>query len=273
MSKTQRKYISRTVVLTSIAVLVFFFVKSNFEKSEVALAQEDNNVSLPFEGQIEPADPAKFYKKPGYSPYAGKNYPERPLFGDEHVHTGWSADAGMSGATLTPEDAVKFARGDEVVSTSGQPVKLGRPCDWVAISDHSDGMGIIAELRAGNPELMENPMLKKWHDMMLAGGDEAGKATMELIHAQSTATLPDVIKDPKFAKSVWEKNNDIMEKYNEPGRFTTLIAYEWTSNAGGGDNLHRNVIYRDGKDKADQVLPFTTFQSENPEELWKWMDA
>ena len=71
--------------------------------------------------------------------------------------------------------------------------------------------------------------------------------------------------DPKFAKSVWEKNTAIMEKYNEPGRFTAFIGYEWTSNAGGGDNLHRNVIYRDGKDKADQVLPMTTFQSENPE--------
>ena len=63
----------------------------------------------------------------------------------------------------------------------------------------------------------------------------------------------------------------IAEKYNEPGRFTAFIGYEWTSNAGGGDNLHRNIIYRDNKDKADQVLPYTTFQSENPEDLWKWM--
>ena len=64
-----------------------------------------------------------------------------------------------------------------------------------------------------------------------------------------------------------------MEKYNEPGRFTAFIGYEWTSNAGGGDNLHRNVIYRDAKAKADEVLPMTTFDSENPEDLWKWMSA
>jgi hypothetical protein len=95
---------------------------------------------------------------------------------------------------------------------------------------------------------------------------------MELIQAQSTGTLPPAVKDPKFAKTIWEKNNAIMERYNEPGRFTAFIAYEWTSNAGGGDNLHRNVIYRDGKDKADSLLPYTTFQSENPEDLWKWMD-
>jgi hypothetical protein len=74
-------------------------------------------------------------------------------------------------------------------------------------------------------------------------------------------------------KSVWQQYTAMAEKYNEPGRFTAMIGYEWTSNAGGGDNLHRNVIYRDGKDKADQALPMTTFVSENPEELWKWMDG
>jgi Protein of unknown function (DUF3604) len=225
------------------------------------------------QGEIRPADPAKFYKKPGYSPYAGRNYPTRPLWGDEHLHTGWSVDAGMVGATLTPDDAVRFARGEQVTSTSGQPVQLARPLDWVAITDHSDGMGVISELRGGNPELMAEPVLKRWRDMMLGGGEQAKAATMELIHAQATGTLPAAIKDPKFAAAVWQKNTAIMEKYNEPGRFTALIAYEWTSNAGGGDNLHRNVIYRDGKDRADQMLPYTTFQSENPEDLWTWMQS
>ena len=65
----------------------------------------------------------------------------------------------------------------------------------------------------------------------------------------------------------------ITEKYNEPGRFTAFIAYEWTSNYGGGNNLHRNVIYRDGKAKADLVAPMTTFDSENPEDLWTWMQG
>ena len=92
-------------------------------------------------GQLDPAAIARFYKKPGYSPYAGRNYPTRVFWGDQHVHTGWSADAGMSGATLTPEDAVRFARGEEVVSNTGQPVKLSRPLDWIAVTDHSDGDG------------------------------------------------------------------------------------------------------------------------------------
>ncbi len=222
-------------------------------------------------GEIQPADPAKFHKEPGYSPYAGRRYPERPYFGDEHVHTSWSMDAGGFGTTLGPEEATRFARGEEVTSTSGQPVRLGQPLDWVAVTDHSDGMGVITEIKAANPELLADPTIKKWYGMFGAGPTEARAAVMELIQAQATKKLPPLFMDPKFARSLWVRNTAIADKYNEPGRFTTLIGYEWTSNAGGGDNLHRNVIYRDDKDKADRVVPYTTFQSENPEDLWGWM--
>ena len=222
-------------------------------------------------GEIQPADPAKFHKEPGYSPYAGRRYPERPYLGDEHVHTSWSVDAGGTGTTLGPEEATRFARGEELMATSGQPVKLGQPLDWVAITDHSDMMGMITEIKGGNPEMMADPTLKRWREMFNGGPVEAKKAVMELVAAQSNKKLPPITTDPRFAKSVWAKNTAIAEKYNEPGRFTAFIGYEWTSNAGGGDNLHRNIIYRDNKDKADGVLPSTTFQSENPEDLYKWM--
>ena len=104
-------------------------------------------------GEVSPPDPSKLHKEAGYSPYAGRRYPTRPFFGDEHVHTGWSADAGAAGATLGPEEATRFARGEEVTSSTGQPAQLGTPLDWVAITDHSDGMGVITEIKAGNPEL------------------------------------------------------------------------------------------------------------------------
>ena len=101
------------------------------------------------------------------------------------------------------------------------------------------------------------------------GGQEGGDGVDRRTGDQEAAAAASWIRGSR--KSVWAKNTAIAEKYNEPGRFTAFIGYEWTSNAGGGDNLHRNIIYRDGKDKADRVLPYTTFQSENPEDLWKWM--
>lgn len=222
-------------------------------------------------GAINAEAAARAFPKRGFSPYANRNYPTRPLWGDQHLHTGWSADAGAFGCTLGPEEAVRMARGEQVTSSLGDPVRLSRPLDWVVVTDHSDGAGVIFEIKAGNPEMMTDPVLKKWHDMMHSG--KGVEAASEMIRAQSSKQLPDALKDPKLAMSVWKKNTAIMEKYNEPGVFTALIGYEWTSNAGGGDNLHRNVIYRDGKDKADQVVPMTTFESENPEDLWKWLAA
>ena len=141
-------------------------------------------------GQLDPATIARFYKAPGYSPYAGRSYPTRVYWGDQHVHTGWSVDAGMSGATLTPEDAVRFARGEQVISNTGQAVKLHGRTTWIAVTDHSDGVGVIAEIKAANPELMADKTLKRWHDLMQAGPEQAATATMELINAQSNKRLP-----------------------------------------------------------------------------------
>ena len=234
-----------------------------------AMAGAQDPVASDDIGIINPEAAAHAFPKRGFSPYAGRNYPTRVFWGDQHVHTGWSADAGAFGATLGPEDALRFARGEQVTSSLGEPAKLSRPLDWVAVTDHSDAAGVIFEIRDGNPNLMIDPIAKRWHDMMASG--QGVQAASEMIAAQSNNKVPSVMKDPRLAMSIWEKNTSIMEKYNEPGRFTAFIGYEWTSNAGGGDNLHRNVIYRDGKDKADEMLPMTTFDSENPEDLWKWM--
>ena len=210
---------------------------------------------------------------PNVAANTGKGAAKKLLWGDTHQHTGWSADAGAFGARLSPEDALRFARGEEITSSSGQPVRLDRPLDFIVIADHSDGMGVIQEMRAGNPLVLNDPMGKRWTDMMKAGGKQGLQAAMEMIDAQSNNRLPDYVKNKDIAMSVWQKNTAIQEKYNEPGRFTTLIGYEWTSNYGGGDNLHRNVIFRDNKDKADAMVPYTTFDSENPEDLWKWMQT
>ena len=199
-------------------------------------------------------------------------YPERAYFGDTHVHTGWSADAGQDGAVTSPEDAFRFASGEEVTSNTAQKVKLSRPMDWMVITDHSDGMGTISEIQAGNPEMISDPFLKRMYEAMKGGDEEASRAVMlELIDRQSNGKLPAQVMDPKWMVSAWKKTIAIADKYNAPGKFTAMIGYEWTVNAGGGDNLHRNVILRDGADKAGQVLPLTTFQTMDPEKLWVWM--
>jgi len=207
------------------------------------------------------------------APSAAPAYPGKLLWGDQHVHTGWSADAGLAGTTLGPEDAVRFARGEPVKASNGEPAQLQRALDWVAVADHSDGMGTINEMQAGNAEMLADATVKRWHDMMAKGGKDADAASREAINAQAAQKLPKVMMDPKWTTSAWEKTVDIMEKYNEPGKFTAFIAYEWTSNGENGQNLHRNVLFRDGKDRADQILPFSAWQSEDPEKLWAWMDA
>ena len=199
-------------------------------------------------------------------------YPEHAYFGDTHVHTGWSADAGMDGAVTSPEDAFRFARGDTVKSNTGQDAKLARPLDWMVITDHSDGMGTINEIRAGNPKMISDPFLKRMYEVMKSGDEAAAsKVVLELINLQSTGKLPKQVLDPEWMVSAWNKTIAIADKYNDPGKFTALIGYEWTVNAGGGDNLHRNIIYRDDATYAGQMLPLTTFQTQDPEKLWEWM--
>ncbi|MEN9569028.1 MAG: hypothetical protein RL172_259 [Bacteroidota bacterium] len=201
-------------------------------------------------------------------------YPERVYWGDQHLHTAWSADAGAAGTTIGPEDALRFAMGEQIKNNSGQPTKLDRPLDWLCVSDHSDGMGVLSFIIGGDPELMKEPLLKQWHDGITSGDPKRmQQAKMEMVHAQSTETLPKIVMDSSFARTVWDKNIEIVEKYNSPGKFTAFIAYEWTSNYGGGNNLHRNIIYRGNGQEARQMLPATTFVSADPESLWKWMQA
>ena len=217
-----------------------------------------------------------FPSKPPYSPYVGRNYPTRPFFGDTHLHTSFSFDAGAFGARLTPRDAYLFAKGNVVTASSGQPAKLSRPLDFLVVTDHSDNMGFFPDLFSGIPSIMADPTGKRWNEMIHNG--KGNEAAMEIIIAFSHGTFPkDLLYLPGTPayQNAWQETIKAAEEANEPGRFTAVIGYEWTSNT-GGNNLHRNVIFRDNGDKALQVEPYITMKplgSDNPADLWKWMAA
>jgi hypothetical protein len=230
-----------------------------------------------------PGDPAatlsRAYPGTAYSPYAQRRFPTWPLWGDTHLHTGLSVDAGLFGARLGLEDAYRFARGEEVVSNTGQPVKLARPLDWLVIADHSDAMGFFKDLAAGAPGILAFEDGKRWYDGLQAGGQASVDAALDLITMFSQGTIPpDLLAQyspgSKIYASVWEKVVNTAEAYNDPGRFTALIGFEWTSLV-NGNNLHRNVIFRDGAAKAGQVVPFTTqapIGSTDPLDLYEWLE-
>jgi hypothetical protein len=212
--------------------------------------------------------------KINYSPYADKLYPTEVYFGDTHHHTANSGDAFMNGDRLGPADAYRFARGEEVLSSTGVPAKLSRPLDFLVISDHAEGLGVMYEVYNDNPSFMANDTLKRWSSMMKAGGAEAANAMNEVISGQAQGTLPKELSDPAISgpvmRSVWQQYTETADQFNDPGRFTAMIGYEWTS-VPGGNNLHRNVLFRDDKTKAGKVMPFSAWQSEDPEKLWAWM--
>ena len=211
-----------------------------------------------------------------YSPYAQRDYPTRPLFGDTHLHTMASFDAGAFGARLTPRDAYRFAEGEEVTSSTGIPVRLSRPLDFLVVSDHSDNMGVFGDLLAGKPNILADPQGKAWYDLIKAG--KGAEAAVQMVRAFGSGGFPKALTyvpgNPGYT-AAWLDNIAAAEEYNRPGRFTALIGYEWTSGT-NGNNLHRNVIFRDNGDKAKQVEPFVTLKpigSDDPRDLWKWMAA
>jgi len=194
-----------------------------------------------------------------YSPYAQRNFPNLPLWGDTHLHTAISFDAGSFGARLLPPDAYRFAKGEEVISSTGQPVRLSRPLDFLMVADHSDNMGFFPKLQAGAPYVMASEKGRRWHEMINAGGQEGVKAAAEIIGGFSQGKFPEELKSlpgTRIYRSTWDDIINAAEEANNPGHFTAFIGYEWTSMV-KGNNLHRVVMYRDGADRARLMEPFT----------------
>lgn len=204
-----------------------------------------------------------------YSPYLREDFPNQVFFGDTHLHTSYSADAGMVGATTTPDDAYRFAKGEEVVSSQGVPARLQRPLDFLVVSDHAENLGLAVALDKQDPVLAANEWGKQLSALFAPRDIDARSKSYEF-WMSATYTGDDPLAGTAFGKTMWNQVTEAAERHNAPGAFSAVIGFEWTSMPGGA-NLHRNVIFRDGKERADQIVPISAYDTEDAEELWAWM--
>lgn len=212
-----------------------------------------------------------------YSPYVRRSarsggLAENLYWGDTHLHTSFSMDAGMFGTVLGPEDAYRFARGETVTSNTGQRVRAVRPLDFLVVADHAENLGVPLLLAEGDPQLLSTEYGRRFYDI-IQENDGYGYDAYDLWGREGMTQFRDLIDDPKIVRTTWERTIEIAEKYNDPGRFTSLIGFEWTMSGTLQDpgNLHRVVVFRDGGDRTSQVVPFSLFDGQDVEELWAYL--
>ena len=193
---------------------------------------------------------------------------ERVYFGDLHLHTAFSFDAYLFKTTATPEDAYGFAQGKPLKGPNGGVSTIDRPLDFLAVTDHSENMGVMRA--SGDPKspLFDTPLAKAARDPDPA---VSGGAFKSIITAAKEGHIADMF-DPVLAKAAvedaWAREIEAANRNYHPGKFTTLIGYEWSSMP-ETKNLHRNVIFRG----ATAPAPFTSIDSSRPEDLWNWLEG
>ncbi len=202
---------------------------------------------------------------PVYSPYAGRAYADNVYFGDMHFHTELSFDAGLIGTTLSAHEGYRMARGEKVISNSGQPIQLIRPLDFLVITDHAEMIGLAPAIRESSPILLAEPWGKWVHERFNAGQEGRMEALRDVVSRGTSGINP--FGSDELTRSIWDEFIEIADSYDEPGRFSAMIGFEWTSTP-NGNNLHRVIVFRDGADKASQTVPFSLFDSMDPEDLW-----
>ncbi|MEO9574498.1 MAG: DUF3604 domain-containing protein [Tateyamaria sp.] len=226
------------------------------------------NSTLAFEGVVSEAT-----VEPGtdFSPFIDRSYPDQVLFGDLHFHTEISFDAGLVGTSLDIHDAFRVARGERIISNTGQPVQLIRPLDFLAITEHAEMLGLATAVRAADPRLLADDWGRLTYERFNAGQEGRMAAFADIIEIASVEG-----RDPTAGLDLdgdlWNEIVETVDQYYEPGVFTTLSGYEWTSTP-QGNNLHRVVVFGDGAERTQRTRPFTYFESEDPEPLWDYLAA
>ncbi|NHZ73530.1 MAG: DUF3604 domain-containing protein [Nitrospirae bacterium] len=203
-----------------------------------------------------------------YSPYAGRAYSDQVFFGDMHFHTNLSFDAGLIGTSLDVHDGFRIARGEKVISNTGQPVQLIRPLDFLVITDHAEMLGLAPAIQESNPLLLADPWGKWVHERFNSGPEGRMEAFANIID-KGTVQGINPFESDELVRSTWSEFVKIADQYNEPGHFTAMTGFEWTSTP-MGDNLHRVVVFADGAEKTGQTMPFSLFDGDDPQDLWEY---
>ena len=211
-----------------------------------------------------------------YSPYLDRNYPDTVYWGDTHLHTYLSGDAYSFGATITPDQAYRFAKGETTRASGGDDVRIRRPLDFLMVADHAENLGVLPALVAGDPRILstkEGPLMAEMlakrptlPDLLRAKTRDEYEAGSKVIGAAKAISFRDYDLDETFKRDVWQGVVAVAERHNDPGTFTTFAGYEYTTNP-----LHRNVLFVGGPTETLQTLPFSMFDSLNPEDLWAYL--
>ena len=217
-------------------------------------------------GAIKPSDLTSVKH---YSPYAFRNFPDKVFFGDMHIHSNLSPDAGLLGTSLTAADVYRAARGETVMSNTGQPFRLVRPLDFLVLTDHAEAMGLAPLIRESSPMLLSSKRGREVWEAFNGGRESAMKAFAGLLADVSAGNDP--FSDIDMSGSIWPEFVELADTYNQPGVFTAMTGFEWTSQP-NGNNLHRIVVFADGADKTGRVRPFSMFDSQDPAKLWDYME-
>lgn len=195
--------------------------------------------------------------------------PERSAyFGETHVHTSWSFDAYIFGNHITgPADAYKYAKGEPIKHPLGYDVKITTPLDWMGVTDHSEYAGVVRLSNDPSSPISKLPIAEQ---LKVKDAADIQRIYLWLGTSMIKAQPIEALVKPEISDTVWKANNAAADAANEPGKFTAFCSYEWTSNP-DFRNMHRNIFFKDCAKVPSQ--PFSSLQSQAPEDLWNWMDA
>lgn len=245
------------IFIALIAFIWFFFLRST-ERPYI----ETSNLST------------KVYR--GQTPDFNEN--RNAYFGDLHIHTSWSFDAFVMNVRTSPDDAYRFGKGESIPHAIGKPIQMKRPLDFMAVTDHAEYMGVFMQMLDAENPLAKVEIAKQFRNLEEEPIRDADALKKFRNIALSLATVNpyEELIETDIILNTWQRMVEAADRHYEPGKFTTFPAYEWTSSPMKllakerySEKLHRNVIFKGGKVSG---MPFSAFNSQDPEDLWAWMD-